>query len=146
VLWIADAPPHRPALPARRRAAHAGKGIARTEGGQASDPRRPAAELAGQDRRGRRRAANSAGKIGVVTFDKQEPARVTDRRGVLHRGTMFYADLPETRGYSRRAKIIIVRLTPDTWAQAWIITQAGMNHVEYNALDKVLTSITLATE
>lgn len=91
-------------------------------------------------------AAKVGRMVGVTGFDKQEPAHITDRRGAMHRGTMFYAKVPERRGYSRQAKIVIVQLAPDTWAQAWVVIQAGMNYVEADALDKVLNGIRLATE
>lgn len=91
-------------------------------------------------------AAKLARTVGVTGFDRQEPAHITDRKGVMHRGTMFYAKVPEKRGYSREAKIVIVPLAPDTWAQAWTVTQAGMNYVEAAALDKVLDTIRLAAE
>ena len=45
--------------------------------------------------------------------------------------------------YERKAKIVLVRLAPDTWAQQWIVTQPGMNYVELNALNKTLDGITL---
>ena len=91
-------------------------------------------------------AAKLGRKAGVTSFGKQEPARMTDRKGAVHRGTMFYGKVPEKRGYARDAKIVIVPLAPATWAQAWIVTQPGMNYVETDALDKVLGSITLSNE
>jgi hypothetical protein len=91
-------------------------------------------------------AAQAAKTSGVESFDKQEPARITDAKGAVHRGTAFYGKVPEKKGQFRKTKIVIIPLAPDTWAQAWIVTQPGMNYVEYNALDAVLTSLTLASE
>ncbi len=89
--------------------------------------------------------ADKAGvAAGVKSFDKQEDARVTDAKGgALHRGTAFYGNIPEKRGHTRRAKIVIIPLEPGTWAQVWTITQPGMNSVEYKALDHVLESLTV---
>lgn len=91
-------------------------------------------------------AAKVGRKVGVTGFDKQEPARISDAKGAVHRGTAFYAKVPEKHGMWRRAKIVIIPLAPHTWAQAWIVTQPGMNYVEQNKLDNVLESITLAGE
>jgi hypothetical protein len=91
-------------------------------------------------------AAQAAKPSGVTSFDKQEPARITDAKGAVHRGTAFYGKVPEKHGLSRKAKIVIVPLAPNAWAQAWTLTQPGMNPVEYEALDKVLNSVTLASE
>jgi hypothetical protein len=41
---------------------------------------------------------------------------------------------------------VIFPLEPNTWAQAWTVTQPGMNPVEYKAVDRVLNNITLTTE
>ncbi len=89
--------------------------------------------------------ADKAGAAaGVKSFDKQEDARVTDAKGgAIHRGTAFYGNIVEKRGHLRRAKIVIIPLGPNTWAQVWTITQPGMNAVEYKALDHVLESLTL---
>ncbi len=91
-------------------------------------------------------AAQAAKAAGVAAFDKQEPARMTVPSGAVVRGTAFYGKIPEKRGLSRRARIVIFPLEPGTWAQAWSVTQPGMNHVEYEAVDKVLNSITLTGE
>ena len=91
-------------------------------------------------------AAAAAKSAGVESFDKEEPARITDAKGTVRRGTAFYGKVPEKHGLSRKAKIVIVPLGPDTWAQTWIVTQPGMNSVEYSALDAVLNSLTLAGE
>lgn len=91
-------------------------------------------------------AAKVGRLAGVTAFDKQEPARITDRNGRVHAGTMFTGKVPEKRGRARQAKIVIVPLAPDTWAQAWTVMQAGMNHVEAAKLDKVLNSVVLAID
>jgi hypothetical protein len=91
-------------------------------------------------------AAAAAKSVGVETFDKEEPARMTDPTGAVLRGTAFYGQIPEPRGLSRKAKIVIFPLEPNTWAQAWTVTQPGMNPVEYKAIDQVLNNITLTTE
>jgi hypothetical protein len=90
--------------------------------------------------------AADGGKIaGVASFDKQEPARITDAKGAVHRGTAFYGKI-EGRRLARRAKVIILPLAPAVWAQVWTVSQPGMNSVEYQALDKVLNSLTLVSE
>ena len=95
-------------------------------------------------------AAEVAKSVGVETFDKEEPARMTDPQGAILRGTAFYGKIsekiPEQRGLARRAKIVIFPLEPNTWAQAWTVTQPGMNPVEYKAVDRVLNAITLTSE
>ena len=91
-------------------------------------------------------AAQVAKSVGVETFDKEEPARMTVSSGAVLRGTAFYGKIPEKRGLARKAKIVIFPLEPSTWAQAWIVTQPGMNSVEYKAFDRVLNNITLTTE
>ena len=95
-------------------------------------------------------AAAVAKSVGVETFDKEEPARMTDPQGAILRGTAFYGKIsekiPEQRGLARRAKIVIFPLEPNTWAQAWTVTQPGMNPVEYKAVDRVLNAITLTSE
>jgi hypothetical protein len=91
--------------------------------------------------------AEALGKtVGITAFDKEEPARVTDKAGAVHRGTTFYGKIPEKRGLSRKGKIVILPLEPNTWAQVWTVTQPGMNSVEYQALDQVLNSLTLVSE
>jgi hypothetical protein len=91
-------------------------------------------------------AAEVAKSVGVKAFDKQEPALITDAKGAVHRGTMFYGKIPEKRGLSRWGKIAIFPLAPNTWAQAWMVTQPGMNYVEYDALEQVLNHIMLTGE
>jgi hypothetical protein len=89
-------------------------------------------------------AAAAAKPSGVERFDKQEPARITDAKGAVHRGAAFYGKVPEKSGRFRTAKIIVVPLGDNSWAQAWIVTQPGMGYVEYNKFDAVLSSLTLA--
>ena len=91
-------------------------------------------------------AAAAAKPSGVERFDKQEPARITDAKGAVHRGVAFTGQVPEKKGHFRKARIVIIPLADNTWAQAWIVTQPGMNYVEYNKLDAVLNSLTLAGE
>ena len=91
-------------------------------------------------------AAASAKTAGVETFDKQEPARMTIPGGAVIRGTAFYGKVPERRGLYRKARIVVFPLEANTWAQAWTVTQPGMNQVEYEAVDRVLNSITLTRE
>ena len=52
--------------------------------------------------------------------------------------------MPEKKGRFRKAKIVIIPLADNTWAQTWIVTQPGMGYVEYNKFDAVLSSLTLA--
>src|ERR1039457_1235877 len=52
-------------------------------------------------------AAEVAKSVGVETFDKEEPARMTDPQGAVLRGTAFYGKIPEKRGLARKAKIVI---------------------------------------
>jgi len=89
-------------------------------------------------------AAAAAKPSGVESFDKQEPARITDAKGAVHRGTAFYGKVPEKKGRFRKAKIVIFPLGDNTWAQTWIVTQPGMGYVEYNKFEAVLSSLTLA--
>lgn len=96
-------------------------------------------------------AAKVGRAVGVTGFDKQEPARVTDQKGAVHKGTSFTAKVPEKgaaakRGLYRRARIVIIPLTPGTWAQAWTVAQPGVGAHEQRALDAVLDSITLVSE
>jgi hypothetical protein len=91
-------------------------------------------------------ATQAGNAAGVGAFDKEEPARITDTKGGVHRGTAFYGRIPEARGLYRRAKIVVIPLGPNAWAQAWIVTQPGMNAVEYAKLDAVLNSVVLAAE
>ena len=88
-------------------------------------------------------AALAAKAVGVASFDKEEPARMTLPSGAVVRGSAFFGKVPEKRGLWRKARIVIFPLEPNTWAQAWTVTQPGMNCIEYEAVDKVLNSITL---
>ena len=88
-------------------------------------------------------AAELGKTAGIKSFDKQEPARITDIRGAIHRGTAFYGRIPAKRGLSRKAKIVIVPLESNTWAHLWTVTQFGIDPIEYQALDRVLNNITL---
>ncbi|HEY1473855.1 MAG TPA: hypothetical protein VGF53_07200 [Pseudolabrys sp.] len=91
--------------------------------------------------------AESLGKtVGITAFDKDEPARVSDKAGATRHGTAFYGKIPEKRGLSRKGKIVIVPLEPNTWAQVWTVTQPGMNPVEHKTLEQVLNSLTLDGE
>ena len=84
---------------------------------------------------------------GVEINDKQEPERITAADGArIIRGTAFYGTLPAKHGLARRARIVLFRLAPDTWAQVWSVTQPGMNSNETAALAKVLDSISLTTQ
>ncbi len=89
-------------------------------------------------------AAQAAKPSGIARFDKQEPARITDTKGAVHRGAAFFGRMPEKRGLWRNAKIVIVPLGPGVWAQAWTVAQSGINAAEQRALDAVLASLTLA--
>jgi hypothetical protein len=89
-------------------------------------------------------AAKQAKIVGIESIDSHEPARISDGRTIF-RGTAYYGKMPEKRGFARKAKIVIIKLTPNTWAQVWTVTQPGMNPVEANALDNALNAITLIT-
>jgi hypothetical protein len=81
---------------------------------------------------------------GIAMDDKQEPERITAADGArIIRGTAFYGTLPAKHGLARRARIVLFKLAPDTWAQVWTVTQPGMNAIETAALAKVLDSLTL---
>ncbi len=81
---------------------------------------------------------------GVVMGDKQEPERITAADGArIIRGTAFYGSLPAKHGLARRARIVLFKLAPDTWAQVWTVTQPGMNANETAAVAGVLNSIAL---
>jgi hypothetical protein len=86
--------------------------------------------------------AKQAKIVGVELSDNHEPARISDGRTIF-RGTAFYGKMPEKRGLARKAKIVIIKLAPNTWAQVWTVTQPGMNSVESDAFDQVLNAITL---
>jgi hypothetical protein len=83
---------------------------------------------------------------GVVMNDKQDPESITAADGIrIVRGTAFYGTLPARHGLARRARIVLFKLSPDTWAQVWTVTQPGMNAIETRALGKVLDGITLVS-
>jgi hypothetical protein len=90
-------------------------------------------------------AAEQAKIVGIETIDGQSPARISDGK-TIYRGTAFYAKMPAKRGLARKAKFVIVRLEPNTWAQVWTLTQPGMNSIESDALDQVLNDITLTID
>ena len=83
---------------------------------------------------------------GLVINDKQEPERITTTDGTrIIRGTAYYGTLPAKHGLTRHARIVLFKLSPDTWAQVWTVTQPGMNAVETARLGKVLNSVTLTS-
>lgn len=86
-------------------------------------------------------AGDVAKLAGIERIDSQAPAQISERNG-----TAFFGELREKRGLARKAKIVLVRLAPDAWAQEWIVTQAGMNSVERQALERAVAGITLASE
>lgn len=86
-------------------------------------------------------AGDAAKLAGIERIDSQAPAQISDRTG-----TAFFGELREKRGFARKAKIVLVRLAPDAWAQEWIVTQPGMNSVERRSLERALRGITLAGE
>ena len=87
-------------------------------------------------------AAEVAKLAGIETIDSQKPATIAGREGTAYFGNI----VKKAPRYERKAKIVLVRLAPDTWAQQWIVTQPGMNYVETNALNKALDGITLTRE
>jgi hypothetical protein len=95
-----------------------------------------------------RAVAGHVAKIaGIDMDDKQDTERITATDGVwVIRGTAFYGTLPAKHGLARRARIVLFKLAPDTWAQVWTVTQPGMNVRETAALAKVLNSISLTTQ
>jgi hypothetical protein len=90
--------------------------------------------------------AEALAKIaGIERVERQGVARISDPRGGIHRGTAYSGLMPAKHHLSRKAKIVIFRLSPNTWAQVWTVTQPGINAVEGNALDSVLNGITLSS-
>jgi len=87
--------------------------------------------------------AEDVAKIaGIETIDRQHSAQISNLNG-----TAFYGDIRAKRpGFVRKAKIVLVKLAPDTWAQEWVVTQAGMNPVERDTLDKAIENITLSSQ
>jgi hypothetical protein len=91
-------------------------------------------------------AMAAAKPSGLERFSTKEPARITDQKGVVHRGTAFIGKVPEKNNMFRRAKIVIIPLTPGVWAQAWVVSQYGASAAEQRALETVLDSLTLVSE
>jgi hypothetical protein len=97
--------------------------------------------LTGEQFRGRPESAvagDVAKLAGISQIESQAPAQIADLNG-----TAYFGELQDKPGYARKAKIVLVRLAPDVWAQQWIVTQAGMNAVERAALERALAGITL---
>jgi hypothetical protein len=84
-------------------------------------------------------AADVARLAGIEKIESQKPAKISGRDGTAYFGTI----VKKAPRYERKAKIVLLRLAPDTWAQQWVVTQPGMNYVELNALNKTLDAITL---
>ncbi len=79
--------------------------------------------------------------------ERHESERITAADGArIIRGTAYYGTLPSKHGLARRARIVLFKLAPDTWAQVWTVTQPGMNARETAALGNVLNSITLSSQ
>jgi hypothetical protein len=92
--------------------------------------------------------AGQVAKIaGIVMDDKQDPERMAGPNGaVLYRGMAFHGIMPAKHGLARRAKIVLFRLAPNTWAQVWTVQQPGMNAIETATLEKVLNDLTLTSK
>jgi hypothetical protein len=92
--------------------------------------------------------AGEVAKIaGIEQVEGQGPARISDPTGaVIYRGVAFSGRIPAKRGLERKARVVLVRLQPNVWAQVWIVTQPGINSVENAALDHVLNGLTLVSE
>jgi len=92
--------------------------------------------------------AGEVAKIaGIDQIESQGPARISDPTGaVFFRGVAFNGRIPAKRGLVRKARIVLVRLQPNVWAQVWIVTQPGINAVENAALDQVLNGLTLISK
>ena len=87
------------------------------------------------------------GIAGIVMTERHESERITAADGArIIRGTAYYGTLPSKHGLARRARIVLFKLAPDTWAQVWTVTQPGMNARETAALGNVLNSITLSSQ
>ena len=85
--------------------------------------------------------AEAVAKIaGIKQIERLEPAQLSDLPG-----TAFYGEIAVKPRYARQAKIVIVPLTPNTWAQEWIVTQPGMNAAQRHALAQVIDGIELTT-
>jgi hypothetical protein len=90
-------------------------------------------------------AAAQAKIVGIEQIDSHSPARISDGK-TIYRGTAFFAKMPGKHGLARRARLVIIRLKPNIWAQVWTVTQPGMNAVEADVLDGLLNSITLIAD
>jgi hypothetical protein len=92
--------------------------------------------------------AGEVAKIaGIEHIESRGPVHLSDPKGTKsYKGSAFSGMMPAKRGFARTAKIVIIRLGPNTWAQVWTVTQPGMNAVESDALDRVLNDITLTTD
>jgi hypothetical protein len=93
-----------------------------------------------------RAVATAIGKpAGVEMGGKEDDVRIAGPDGkIVRRGAAFFGDIPAKRGLrSRRARIAVFPLAPDTWAHIWTVTQPGINAAETKALDAVLNAITL---
>jgi hypothetical protein len=91
--------------------------------------------------------AGALAKIaGIERVERQGAARISDAGGTrIHRGTAYSGLMSAKHHLARKAKIVIFRLSPNTWAQVWTVTQPGINAVEGNALNSVLNGITLTS-
>jgi len=83
-------------------------------------------------------AGDVAKLAGIRQIEAQAPAQIADLNG-----TAYFGELADKPGFARKAKIVLVRLAPDVWAQQWIVTQAGMNAVERASLERALAGISL---
>jgi hypothetical protein len=86
-------------------------------------------------------AAEVAKLAGIQHIDSQSPARISDLKG-----TAFYGKIAKKQRFARTAKIVIVRLAPNTWAEEWIVTQPGIGPAERDALNQAISQLTLTTE
>ena len=86
-------------------------------------------------------AGDVAKLAGIRQIEGQAPAQISDVQG-----TAYFGELQDKPGYARKAKIVLVRLAPDVWAQEWIVTQPGMNAVERAGLERALDGIALTRD
>jgi hypothetical protein len=92
-------------------------------------------------------ASDVAKTAGIERLEAQGAARISDAAGAsLFRGTAYTGVLPAKHGLARKAKVVIIRLAADTWAQVVTVTQPGINAVENEALDRVLNGLTLISK
>jgi len=87
------------------------------------------------------KAAKAAGIDKVEKLVSERPPQISNHNGLAFSGT-----IGAKPRYKRTAKIIIVRLAPDIFAQEWIVTQPGMGYVEFDLLNKALSNIILTSE